>query len=124
MKIVIDTIPHKEQRYETVGDWWWEKDTLQIRVSEIGDWRKEMSIAYHEMREALLCKHLGITQEEVDAFDIDYENKRKEGDVSEPGNDPKAPYFLPHQYATRDERLLIADFGIDWKEYDDNVNSL
>lgn len=124
MKIVIETIPHSEQRYPTCGDWIVGGDTVTIRVSEMGDWRKEMAVAYHELREYLLCKHLGISQESVDSFDIEYEKNRKEGDESEPGNDPEAPYYLPHQYATHDERNLIADLDVDWNEYESAIINL
>lgn len=124
MRIVIETIPHKQQRYDTCGDWTVDGDTVTIYVSEMGDWRKEMAVAYHELREYLLCKHLGISQESVDSFDIEYEKNRKEGDTSEPGDDPKAPYYIPHQYATHDERNLIADLGVNWDEYNTLIQSL
>ncbi len=124
MKVIIETIPHKDQRYDTVGDWTDNPDTLNIRVSKMGDWRKEVAVAYHELREALMCNHLGITQEAVDKFDMEFEDARQAGDESEPGDDPEAPYFLPHQYATRDERLLVADLGLSWDDYDEAVKKL
>ena len=126
MQVVTKTIPHSEQRYDTIGDWWWEGDTLHIRVTDMANWKYEMAVAYHEMREALYCKHFGISQESVDTFDINFDAEQKRGlhaPDAEPGNDPTAPYFLAHQYATRDERLFIADIGESWEEYEKVVLS-
>jgi len=70
MKIVIETIPHNDHRYDTVGDWYYDKDeVLQIRVSNLYDWRKEALIAVHELVEALMCKSSGVSQWQVDSFD-------------------------------------------------------
>lgn len=127
MRVEIETIPHSEQRYETVGDWWWEGDTLHMRVSAMGDWKKEMCVAYHELREALTCKEAGITQEDVDAFDVQFEKEREDKGWSldlEAGDDPRAPYRLQHYAATHDERGLAADLNLDWEEYNDAVMSL
>lgn len=125
MKIVIEVIPHSDQRYPTAGDWIMHRNgDITIRVSKLSDWREEMLIAYHELREALVCKYRGISEESVNEFDINYEQNRQDGDFSEPGDQVAAPYFLPHQYATRDERLLAADIGVDWTEYTAHVNSL
>jgi hypothetical protein len=76
MKVIIETIPHQDQRYNTVGDWRWHGDILMISVSQLGNWKYEAAIAYHELREALHCKHLGISQEAVDAFDLEFEARR------------------------------------------------
>lgn len=77
-----------------------------------------MAVAYHELREYLVCKHKGIRQQEVDSFDMSFSGE------GEPGDDPKAPYFLEHQYATRDERLLVSDLGLDWNEYEESIEKL
>ena len=34
----VETIPNAQQRYPT-GDWWWDGDTLEMRVSALPDWR-------------------------------------------------------------------------------------
>ena len=125
LKILIETIPHEEQRYATVGDWFIDPDgTIHIRVSDLGDYRKEVAIAIHELIEMMLCRDRGITQDEVDVFDKQFEASRVEGNDDEPGDDPEAPYVNEHCFATGIERLLIAEFGLSWKEYDDKVNSL
>lgn len=125
MKITIETIPHDQQRYPTVGDWMWEPSgDLTIKVSELGDWRYNALVGLHELVEVLKCKHDGVTQESVDAFDIAYEKARAEDDDSEPGDSPDAPYKAQHCLATGIERILAAELGVDWKAYDDAVMSL
>ena len=111
--ITIQTIPHAQQRYPTVGDWIWVDDhNLQIRVSDMGDRRYEALVAAHELVEALLCREHGITTEMVDAFD-----KAFEGD-GEPGYAPDCPYRREHTAATGIEMQLASAMGVEWIEYD------
>jgi hypothetical protein len=128
MDIHIKTIPHVEQRYPTCGDWWFTPDgDLEIRVSETGDWREAALVAFHELREVLVCKHRGISQASVDEFDIQYEEDRKAGNhgpEDEPGNDPKAPYFDEHQAAAQAERALAYDLDVNWEEYANHIVAL
>lgn len=128
MNITIRTIPHSDQRYKTPGDWLFDKDgDIQIFVSATGDWREEMLVAFHELREVLVCKHRGISQQAVDDFDMIYEEERKEGrhgPECEPGNDPKAPYFIEHQAATQAERALAYDLDVIWDEYANHILNL
>lgn len=126
LHIDIQTIPHQQQRYSTVGDYVTTPDgVVHIRVSELGDWRMEALIAVHEVVEKLLCRKRGITEDEIDAFDLEYERKRAEGDVtSEPGEASDAPYRREHFFATSIERLLAAELGVDWREYEDRIHAL
>jgi hypothetical protein len=75
------------------------------------------------MIEAYLAIHADVSPEAVDKFDKAYEAKRKPGDDSEPGDDPRAPYYRQHQIATGIERLLAAELGVDWEVYDREVAS-
>lgn len=144
MKIVIETIPHKAQRYETCGDWFFDAEgTLQVRVSDLADYRKEAMIGIHEAIEALLCRANKIKQSDVDKFDNEYEERRAaflaerdaawgrrywEGshitENSEPGDHPAAPYRKEHCFATSVERMLCAAFGMSWSEYEEAVLAL
>lgn len=124
MRFIVETIPHDHQRYPTCGDWWWDGDTLQMRVSELGDWRMEACIAYHELFEALACLSAEVSQESVDAFDREYEANRKLGEKSEPGDDPRAPYYQQHQAAMVAERHLANVLGVRWVDYEERLGSL
>lgn len=118
MKIIIETIPHKEQRYDTVGDFFVDGDgTTQIRVSNMGNARYALMVAIHELVELALCEARGITTIAIDQFDIAFEAHR-ENYAAEPGDDPNAPYQNEHCFATGIERLLCAALGIKWADYD------
>ncbi len=82
--INIFTIPHGDQRYSTCGDWRVQgldsasrfHQYFRIDVSELKDWRFEALVAIHEMVEMLLCRHRGISEEEVTAWDKQFEEDR------------------------------------------------
>ncbi len=121
MKIKIQTIPHKKQRYETIGDWYYDKGNLIINVSDMGDWRYEALVAIHELIEERLCKSKGISQEAVDKFDMNWHN---ESSYDESGDDPQAPYHKQHVIAGAIERLLALEMGVDWYKYTDTLDGL
>jgi hypothetical protein len=121
VKITIQSIPSEEQRYETSGDYWWDGDTLEVRVSESGEWRYDMLTAIHEVIEAFLVRAKGVTIDEIDTFDINFEAERQRGlhsSEEEPGDSPAAPYFREHQIAIKVERELASEAGVDWDEYE------
>ena len=132
MNIEIETIPHKDHRYPTVGDWFYAHETadtpkLIIRVSDLGDWRREALVAVHELIECLICKHDGVTQEAVDAFDKQFEKDRAEGkhsETEEPGDSAEAPYRRQHGVASGVERILAAALDVNWNAYADQIESL
>lgn len=126
MQIDIKVIPNSEQRYDTVGDWWFNPDNskLFIRVSRMNNSKYENLVAIHEQIEALLCLERGIDEKKITAFDIKFENNREPGNADEPGDDEKAPYKKEHFFATSIERLMAAELKVDWKKYDEAVNNL
>lgn len=125
MKITIETIPHNQHRYQTVGDWFYDDaGNITIRVSALSDWRREMLIAVHELIEVLTCKNNGVTQEIVDAFDTAFEKDRHPDNVDEPGDEPSAPYVKQHCLATGIERILAQQWGVSWKEYEKELEGL
>src|SRR5690349_20314273 len=81
--IIIKTIPHDKQRYPTCGDYQEFDDRIEFRISNLGDTRSEMALALHELVEFSLCKERGVDLAAIDAFDMEYECKRKPGDESE-----------------------------------------
>jgi hypothetical protein len=126
MKITIETIAPAEQRYDTCGDWVFDKDlNLRVYVSNLGDWKMEACIAVHELIEALLCKARRISQKEVDEFDRQHgEGLWNSDTVAEPGDDPNSPYRAEHFFATTIERLLATELGISWQEYAEKIDGL
>lgn len=131
MRIVIETVDHKDQRYDTVGDWQtgvtlhvrdadesWDPTPvdLLIRISRMPDWRSEALVAVHELVEAVLCQHAGITAEAVDSWDMGPGK-----DMDEPGDDPSAPYHGPHMAADAIERQLASALDVDWTEHELNI---
>jgi hypothetical protein len=129
LNITIKTIPHEEQRYNTAGDWWFDDaGNLEIRVSNMSNWKYEALVAYHELAEVLLCKDRGITVEEVDAFDMAWEEEHpgiaQGGGMEEPGDDPNCPCRKEHFFATTAERALSAELAVDWFEYDAAIFAL
>ncbi len=125
MNIHIVTIPHRTQDYDCVGNWnLTSTGGLVISVSEMGDWRKELLVAAHEMVEAALCKQRGVAEADVTAWDVAYEAQRKDGDVSEPGDDPCCPYRAEHIFATKIEQMLAEALGVDWAAYSEAIEEL
>lgn len=130
MKLVeVKVVPAKEQRYPTVGDWWYDGNgTLQIRVShELGNPSAIEAVALHEQIEAFRCTALGITEKAVTDFDLLYVQERalgKHTEDDEPGDDPRAPYQRQHFFATNLEFQYIYECGITVKEYEDMFKDL
>jgi len=121
MNTLIHSIPHKYQRYNTLGDY--QKvdyadgaGTLQgagvlITVSQLGDWRYEFLIALHEFIEEALTRHRGIAEPDIMAFDLAHP------DADDPGMLPEAPYHREHVTATAIEMLIAQELGVDWTAY-------
>jgi hypothetical protein len=138
-RVIIDLIPHSDQRYETAGDWFrrnrhddpsnleprrWLQDgecILHVRASRLkGDDENlfALAVAYHELGEAIACIANGITEDEVDRFDNDYKGH------GEPGDDPKSPYARYHNFASACEGILIGAMGLSWGLYEKAIESL
>jgi hypothetical protein len=124
MKIIIETISHGKQRYPSVGDWFYRRGVLHIRVSKLSDWRREYLVALHELVEVMQCRHDGVSQKAVDGFDNAYEKARPAGDESEPGDAAKAPYRRQHCLASGVERIAAAALDVCWKDYEEELNGL
>lgn len=112
-RIEIDFIDQSDQRYSTAGDWFYEGDTLRIKISEMPQEVWQHAVLIHEMTEALLCYKAGVSQAAVDAFDMGPGK-----DLDEPGFAADAPYHVQHCWADVIERAFIAAAGQSWTEYD------
>lgn len=119
MKVTIKTIEHNKQRYDTIGDWSYDrKKDLHIKISNLHNPDFEFMVAVHEYIEAFLCMRRDITQNQVDAFDLTWNGN------GEPGDDVKAPYHNEHVFATKIEKQLCKELGVDWDAYDEYINKL
>lgn len=119
--ISLVSIPHPHQRYETVGDWQIKPQRIEILVSRMGNRDYEFLVGLHELVEAWLCLRRGIQDADVTKFDEQFESDRKAGAHSpeaEPGDDARAPYRKEHFTATNIERIIAAELGVDWAEYE------
>lgn len=121
-KIITRVIDHCDQRYNTVGDYYYTcNGTLLISVSNMGDWRSEYLIMLHEITEIEECFRLGISVRDIDKFDLEFDAKRQPGDTSEPGDNPNCPYYPCHQLASKEEREGCKRLGLSWEDHDGAV---
>lgn len=114
MKIIIEVIPHSEQRYDTCGDWQFaENGDLTIKVSETGGMWMDFLIGRHEMDEAMLCLRFGVTEKMVDDYDLTHSEAG--GDSFSENSD--APYAKFHNDALAAEWIMARLLGVDWNNY-------
>jgi hypothetical protein len=115
-RVVIDIIPHNQQRYPTSGDWYFDKqepNTLVIKVSKMKNPVFEQAVILHELTEAFQCNLDGVTEEMVDNFDIHGAGK----DQEDPGMDISAPYHNQHMFAVLVENAFVCSNNISNDEY-------
>lgn len=135
MEVIISTVKHRDQDYDTAGNWAWEPgETLTIQVSRLPDERYEFLVALHELVEAYLCKAAGVSTEAVTRFDLAWEQVRRDSPsaasaealagISEPGDDPTCPYRLEHKRATMVEQLAAEWLEVDWTAYEAAIEAL
>jgi hypothetical protein len=119
MNTQITVIDHNKQRYNTVGDWYFDHTdkTMVIKISDTGSDKYNFLIALHELIEATLCDWAGISSEIVDMWDLNY------GD-GEPGQGRECPYYIQHFVATCIETTLAIMLGINWAEYEECIDKL
>ena len=118
MKIVIEIVPHMSQRYNTIGDWQWFGETLSIKVSEMGNWKYECLVGLHEAIETILCRDAGVSEEDVDKFDLSHP------ELHEPGNSLEAPYHKQHLVAIAIEEILAKHLKVDLEAYENKMEWL
>jgi hypothetical protein len=130
--IVIKTIPHSAQRYETVGDYYTAPlgeggtPVRQFRISEMQNPDYEFLLAMHELIESHLVQKRGIPDAVIDDFDIAFEAERVKGyfQDEEPGDHPQAPYHREHQFASMIDRLVANELGVDYAAFNQAVMAL
>lgn len=116
-RISVNIRPHTSQHYDTAGDYQELKDAWVIRLSELSDWRYEGLVLVHELVEMLLTKANGVSWDDITKFDI-------ESGHPDPGTLPEAPYHKEHVFATKIEKMLAKELGVNWKDYNNELDSL
>ena len=113
--IIVNTIPHKKQRYDTVGDWPSPVSGIQhFFISSMKKRAYEVAVFTHELIEEEWCTENNITPQIVDDWDMLYTGKY----TDDPGADPKCPYHKGHMLGLKAERFVIEKvFNLSWKEY-------
>lgn len=114
--IEIKTQPHPHHRYPTLGDYVGHERLRFIQVSEMGNCKYEFLIALHELIEQALQIERGIPEEAITKFDKEFKGE------GEPGDDKSAPYYKEHQFATKIEKLVCEELGLDWNAYERYLN--
>ena len=129
MKIIIDFIDQKDQRYDTLGDWFTyrfenNEELWQIKVTRQRSIRHQLLIAIHELVEMMICVHKGVDAAKVDEFDFRWKPRITTNGVpiKEPGDDPNAPYYDAHQVATVVERLMAMALDVHWPTYETSLD--
>lgn len=103
-KIIIKTVPKKEIRNDSVGDYKKKNGKLEILVAKSRDPIFDMGVAIHELVESVLAIKRGISFSKITKFDK--ENKDKSG---QPGEMKGAPYFKEHAVANKIESILVKE---------------
>lgn len=119
MRIIVNVIPHHLQRYPTCGDYAVHHDQTNVWVSKMGNEDYEWLVAIHELIEQKLTSKAGITNEQIDAFDMG-----AGADLDDPGASDAAPYHHEHMIATSVEMMLCSLLGLSWADYEKAIKAL
>src|SRR5207253_1973760 len=79
LNFIVKTVPHKDQRYNTVGDYYRKDGVDCLIVSEDADQVYEMAVVLHELAEWSWARDHGVTDQDIDAFDMMFEEEIKAG---------------------------------------------
>jgi len=110
-------LPHKQQRYDTVGNYYQDIFGTNFIVSKM-DSDAEFLVLIHELVEWYLTQKRGIKIKDIDRFDMKFKGE------GEPGDDKDSPYRKEHRFATRIEKILAKELGVNWDKYDKMVSNL
>lgn len=118
-QIHVLTRPAKAMNYPTGGDYgvavrghWW------IHLAENSRWEYEALVLVHELVEMILTKQRKISWDKITKFDTD------NLELDDPGTDKRAPYHKEHMFATKIEKQLCKELGLDWETYDQSFDKL
>lgn len=119
--MIVNCIPHRLQRYDTMGDWYDSSGTIHFFASQMEP-DMEMETLLHEMFEWYLCQKEGITAKMVDDWDFSHP------DAEDPGSLRGCPYRKQHMAAMKVSKLAVKLMGYSWgiycASYDDIADDL
>jgi len=116
--IKVSFVEQDAQAYETLDDWRQVGDRLEFIITDTGNPVYNQMLLIHAMVERLLARNAGVSDETINAFDLEYKGN------GEPGEEPDAPYRDAHLTAKAIEMTLSAQMGISWKEYEEAIGAL
>jgi len=117
-KIIIKYINHKNQLYNSDGDYYEHGKDWDVYISKMEDWRYSFACTIHELVEMALTKNNKINWKNITDFDI------KHPKFLDPGHHKDAPYHTEHMEAEKIEREIIKLFGLDWDTYEKDYAKL
>ena len=115
-KIVFTFPKYREMRYKSLGDWFFRGGVLFIASVREQGLESAIAVAIHELVETILCNEAGVTQEQVDKFDMTHLF------LDDPGLSPDAPYHRQHVAALKVERAFCNAVGLSWKQHEKNMD--
>jgi hypothetical protein len=127
LKILLYSLPAEKVRNKQAGDWRYSDEEVEAISAKMGNEDFEFLVQFHEMIEAVLCRKRCITDEQVTAFDAQFEIEREQGihgPNEENGDDQFAPYRFEHAFATLLEKMMAAQLGVDWSAYEAAIEAL
>ena len=120
MKIRVNIVEPETQRYETSGDYFYNrKGYLIFRISKQKTRFLEKMQLIHELIEQTLCEYSAILHERIDEFDMNYDMKNST--YQEPGDDPNAPYHKQHVLAKDVEKMICKQLNLNFDEYFNSI---
>jgi len=103
LRFLLDVIPHKKQRYDTYGDYFYKDGCWKIVVSNQGTKDEQFVCFIHELVELYLTQKKKISEESATIFDKQHPNH------PDPGFHPSAPYHKEHIFAHIIENLILEE---------------
>jgi len=126
--ISVDVVPHAEQDYDTPAVW---EEVVpaewMVEVSDLGDFRYNFLTALGQQIELALCKQVGVTSQQIQAFAVAHGKRRRAGDSDyqgAPGDHPDAPHKKPYRFAQQMLKQIAPELGVVWSRYQRALEAL
>jgi hypothetical protein len=105
------------QSIENYGDYWETENEMVFQILDCGNPFYSLAILIHELQEKFEKDAAGISDAEVDTFDLSHPES------NDPGWLEDAPYRKQHAHGDVMERMSIALSGNDWIDYEKCLDS-